>query len=138
MRLRMQLYVLCCLTLSLAMAGCGGGVSKSPASPTAPMITAPTIATQPTDQTVSTGQAAVFSVTAAGSSPLTYQWQRCHANCGRELSQLHDPVGRYVRQRIPIQRCSQQFSGEGNEQRGQAHGNCHHHEHHHRYSDLPQ
>jgi hypothetical protein len=76
MRQRMQIYVLLYLILSLAMAGCGGGVSKSPASPTAPTMTAPTITTQPTDQTVSTGQAAVFSVTAAGSLPLSYQWQK--------------------------------------------------------------
>jgi hypothetical protein len=76
MRRRMHVYVLYCLTPSLAMTGCGGGVSKSPASPTVTMMTAPTITTQPTDQTVSTGQAAVFSVTAAGSSPLSYQWQK--------------------------------------------------------------
>jgi hypothetical protein len=75
MRQRMHVYVLFYLILSLAMAGCGG-VSKPSASPTAPMITAPTITTQPTDQTVSTGQAAVFSATAAGSLPLSYQWQK--------------------------------------------------------------
>src|SRR5215475_5635893 len=35
----------------------------------------PSIALQPIDQTVTTGQSAVFAVTAAGSA-LTYQWQK--------------------------------------------------------------
>jgi hypothetical protein len=35
---------------------------------------APTITQQPTSVTVSAGQAATFSVTATGTSPLTYQW----------------------------------------------------------------
>jgi outer membrane protein assembly factor BamB len=38
--------------------------------------TAPTIVTQPANQTVIVGQTATFSVTAAGMSPLTYQWQK--------------------------------------------------------------
>ena len=37
---------------------------------------APGIVTQPADLTVSVGQAALFSVTASGSDPLTYQWLR--------------------------------------------------------------
>jgi outer membrane protein assembly factor BamB len=37
---------------------------------------APTIVTQPANQTVIVGQTATFSVTAAGMSPLTYQWQK--------------------------------------------------------------
>jgi hypothetical protein len=36
---------------------------------------APTIATQPANQTVTAGQAATFSVVAAGTAPLSYQWQ---------------------------------------------------------------
>ena len=38
--------------------------------------TAPAITTQPADQTVTPGQAATFSVTATGTAPLAYQWQR--------------------------------------------------------------
>ena len=38
--------------------------------------TAPTIITQPSSQTVIEGQAATFSVTAAGTLPLSYQWQK--------------------------------------------------------------
>ncbi len=41
---------------------------------------APTITTQPTNQTVTAGQTATFSVVAAGSAPLSYQWQKNGAN----------------------------------------------------------
>ncbi len=41
---------------------------------------APSITTQPANQTVNAGQTATFSVVAAGSAPLTYQWQRSGAN----------------------------------------------------------
>lgn len=37
---------------------------------------APSITTHPSDQTVTTGQNAVFTVTATGTPPLQYQWQR--------------------------------------------------------------
>jgi hypothetical protein len=37
---------------------------------------APTIATQPANQTVNAGQTATFSVVASGTAPLTYQWQK--------------------------------------------------------------
>ena len=42
----------------------------------APPATAPTITAQPTNQTVAVGQSATFSVTAAGTAPLSYQWQK--------------------------------------------------------------
>jgi len=42
--------------------------------------TAPSISTQPTSTTVSAGQAASFSVTASGTAPLQYQWQRNGVN----------------------------------------------------------
>jgi hypothetical protein len=41
---------------------------------------APSIVTQPANQTVSAGQTATFSVVAAGTAPFTYQWQRNNAN----------------------------------------------------------
>ena len=37
---------------------------------------APTITAQPADQTITAGQSATFNVTASGSAPLSYQWQR--------------------------------------------------------------
>ena len=45
-----------------------------------PAPVAPTITTQPTNQTVTAGQAATFSVTATGTAPLSYQWQKNGAN----------------------------------------------------------
>ena len=60
------------LTVSLILVGCGGGPSK----PEALARTSPTILPlQPTNQTVTAGQTATFSVTATGTAPLTYQWQ---------------------------------------------------------------
>jgi hypothetical protein len=41
---------------------------------------APTITTQPANQTVSAGQMATFSVVAAGTAPLSYQWRKNTSN----------------------------------------------------------
>src|SRR5207247_4802917 len=41
---------------------------------------APTITTQPANQTVTAGQTATFTVTAAGTAPLAYQWQKNGVN----------------------------------------------------------
>lgn len=43
-------------------------------------ITAPSISTQPASQKVTAGQTATFTVTAAGTAPLTYQWQKNSTN----------------------------------------------------------
>lgn len=56
--------------LLLGIANCGGGgVQGSISSPLA-------IETQPSNQTVTTGQAATFTVLAGGSAALSYQWQK--------------------------------------------------------------
>jgi hypothetical protein len=57
------------LALSLMLAGCGGSGSM-------PKNAAPSITTQPANQTVTAGQAAAFSVAATGTAPLNYQWQK--------------------------------------------------------------
>src|SRR5207237_3547594 len=55
----------------------GGSGTSSAAAATAPAApVAPTITTQPASQTVSTGQSATFTVTATGTAPLSYQWQK--------------------------------------------------------------
>src|SRR5437763_11588154 len=43
---------------------------------------APTITTAPASQTVTAGQTATFTVVAAGTAPLSYQWQKNGANIG--------------------------------------------------------
>lgn len=58
----------------LAACGGGGGGGEPPAPP--PVAQAPTITTQPAAVSVEAGQTASFSVQAAGSPPLAYQWRR--------------------------------------------------------------
>ena len=41
---------------------------------------APSITSHPTSQTVTAGQTATFSVTAAGTAPLSYQWRKNGTN----------------------------------------------------------
>src|SRR6185369_159173 len=45
-----------------------------------PTPTAPTITQQPTNKTVTVGQTATFSVSANGTPPLSYQWQKGTTN----------------------------------------------------------
>src|SRR5208337_1648146 len=60
------------LTVSLVLANCSG--VSTPAPPAG--STAPTISAQPANQSVAVGQTATFSVTASGTAPLSYQWQK--------------------------------------------------------------
>jgi Protein of unknown function (DUF1573)/Immunoglobulin domain/Immunoglobulin I-set domain len=54
-----------------------GSLTSNPATLTVTATAvAPSITTEPANQTVSVGQAATFSVTATGTSPLTYQWKK--------------------------------------------------------------
>ncbi len=59
---------------SVVVSNAIGTVTSSPATLT--VNSSPTITTQPANQTVSAGQAATFSVVAAGMAPLSYQWQK--------------------------------------------------------------
>jgi hypothetical protein len=65
-------YAIAVIPLVLAFAGCGG--YSSTASVNGAVV--PYINTQPTNQTVNAGQTATFSVSASGTAPLTYQWQK--------------------------------------------------------------
>jgi hypothetical protein len=58
----------------LCVAGCSSGGGGSSSTTTTPTTQAPAIITQPTAQTINDGSTATFSVTASGSSPLSYQW----------------------------------------------------------------
>jgi hypothetical protein len=57
-----------------SLAGCSGYSSNGTVNGGGPI--APYINTQPANQTVAAGQTATFSVVAAGTPPLTYQWQK--------------------------------------------------------------
>jgi sugar lactone lactonase YvrE len=68
--------------LCVALAACGGGGgggSSAPAASPPPAVVAPTISAQPQVASVPVGQSVSFSVTAAGTAPLTYQWTRAGA-----------------------------------------------------------
>jgi len=61
--------------LAVVLSGCGGGGGGNGGS-SAPAAAAPSITAQPSNQAVVIGQPATFTVTAAGSAPLAYQWQK--------------------------------------------------------------
>jgi hypothetical protein len=60
------------------LAACGGGRGGTPATspPSTPPASAPVITLQPADQSVPLGQTATFTVSATGTAPLSYQWQK--------------------------------------------------------------
>jgi len=62
------------------LSGCSGLVSADAGKSSPPAATAPSITAQPASQAVTTGQTAAFSVTAAGTDPLSYQWQKNGTN----------------------------------------------------------
>ena len=57
-----------------------GAGSVTSATATLTVVGSPAIATQPQDQTVYAGQNALFSVTANGATPLSYQWRFASAD----------------------------------------------------------
>jgi hypothetical protein len=63
-----------------ALAGCAAtsSYSNGGTGPTGPV--APSITGQPSNQTVTVGGSATFSVGASGTAPLTYQWQKNNVN----------------------------------------------------------
>src|SRR5215472_8029225 len=58
-------------TTGFLITSCAGNTYSSPPPPTSPAMTV-----QPANQTVTAGQSATFSVTATGTAPLSYQWQK--------------------------------------------------------------
>jgi hypothetical protein len=74
MKWRISLALVAQLSL---LVGCGGGGGSGTVSGSgSAAAVAPAIAAQPTDQRVVVGQTATFSVTASGTAPLQYQWQK--------------------------------------------------------------
>jgi hypothetical protein len=66
-----------CLLL-VFLSACGG--SDTPTASAPPAVAAPSITTQPQNQTVVVGSTATFTVAATGTAPLTYQWQKNGTN----------------------------------------------------------
>jgi len=64
--------------LAFGLVGCAGAIRSTSSKITDP--TAPAISAQPANQSVVVGQTATFSVTATGTAPLAYQWQKNNAN----------------------------------------------------------
>ena len=75
--IRRYAWFLSYFAIVVLLAACGEA-SSPPSNATQLQISAAAvqITTQPANQTVSGGQSAIFSVTAAGSAPLQYQWQK--------------------------------------------------------------
>jgi len=68
-------------TFQAVVSNSAGSVTSNRATLTVnPAVAAPTITTQPLNQTVTAGQTATFSVVATGTAPLGYQWQKNGAN----------------------------------------------------------
>ena len=67
-----------------------GTVTSSNATLT--VITAPTVSTQPSSQTVTAGQTASFAVIASGTAPFTYQWRKNGSNISGATSSSYTPV----------------------------------------------
>jgi hypothetical protein len=63
------------LSLAIALGDCGGSSVNVTTNGTAPSIT-----TQPANQSVAVGRSATFTVVAAGTPPLSYQWQKGTTN----------------------------------------------------------
>src|SRR5204863_9957261 len=62
---------------TVVVSNAAGSVTSNAAALTvSSVLVAPTITRQPASQTVSVGQTATFTVTAAGTAPLRYQWQK--------------------------------------------------------------
>jgi invasion protein IalB len=89
---------------TVVVSNSAGTVTSNAATLTVnPAPVAPSIATQPTSQTVTAGQTATFSVTATGTAPLSYQWQKN----GTAIAEQHQPATpRRQRPVLTMARCS--------------------------------
>jgi outer membrane protein assembly factor BamB len=81
--LRKQLVCVFVFTgLGLALRGCAAASYSSPSTNPA----TPAISAQPANQAATVGQSATFSVTATGTAPLAYQWQKNNASINGAIS----------------------------------------------------
>ena len=71
--------------LLLTLPGCNSSSNSGGGTP--PI--APSITTQPANQSVTIGQTAMFTVAASGTAPLTYQWQKNNTNISGATSSTY-------------------------------------------------
>ena len=110
-------------TFSVTVTHSTQSVASSPATLT--VNGPPSITTQPANQTVSVGQTATFSVTATGTAPLSYQWQKNQVNiAGATSSSFTTPATTQRRQWDELPSNCHQSSFECDEQCGNAHCEC--------------
>src|SRR5207248_2895252 len=69
----------------------GSMTSNAAALTVSSVLVAPTITRQPASQTVTTGQRATFTVTATGTAPLSYQWQKNGTAIGGATASSYPP-----------------------------------------------
>jgi hypothetical protein len=67
-------------TYRVVVSNSAGSVTSNAATLTVSAAIAPSISTQPTSKAVTAGQTATFTVTASGTAPLNYQWQKNGSN----------------------------------------------------------
>jgi len=84
---RKQLFAGSAIVLALALGlwGCVGSTNPSLST----KVTIPGFAIQPASQTVTAGQPATFSVTATGTAPFTYRWQKNNADISGAMSSTY-------------------------------------------------
>src|SRR5579864_975650 len=84
---RKQLFAGSAIVLALALGlwGCVGSTNPSLST----KVTIPGFAIQPASQTVTAGQPATFSVTATGTAPFTYRWQKNNADISGAISSTY-------------------------------------------------
>src|SRR5205823_9178665 len=75
---------------TVVVSNAAGSVTSNAAALTvSSVLVAPTITRQPASQTVTTGQRATFTVTATGTAPLSYQWQKNGTAIGGATGTTH-------------------------------------------------
>ena len=86
---------------------------------------APRITTSPANHTVTAGQTATFTVVAAGTAPLSYQWQKNGVNISRgHRSELHHAGDNHVGQWIEVYRGGEKHGGDSDQRSCDADGEC--------------
>src|SRR6266436_2728932 len=76
MSLRIFVVRPCCALTAIGLMGCAGSTRSTVQVRASP----PSITTQPASETVTAGQSATFTVTASGTAPLSYRWQKNKTN----------------------------------------------------------